>query len=1095
MLQLILGPACSGKTGLLLAELSACATRGVSAILLVPEQFSSTAEAMVYDTLGDTAGAFVEVLSFRTLAGRILAACGGAELPTMTDAARAVFVRRALDALADQLTFARHRRDAAFCGLCADTITELKTAGAAPEDLRLVGLASGDDKLVELAAVFAGYETAIAGAAIDPADRLLLAAERAGEEYFADKTCFIDNFDGFTAPEYRLLEPMLRHCEGVWAALCCDGLTETDGGLGLFSPVRKTARFLEDLARRAGRVVRPPLVLKPAGRHSGGVAAVAALMAGGGAAAAESCEGLTLTEAADEWEEIRLVAAEMRRLALAGVPFAKMAVVCRDIAPYEGPVRRLFALFDIPLFIDAPETVEYTAPVAFIRAALALLRQGLAAEPLLALLKTGLTGWGGQEVAALENYAYTWRPLAAEWRAPFEKNPDGFLAELSEEGAARLAAAEAVRAALVPLLEDFLSRARGAPAGRLSREIYLLLDRLGGPAALEATAAGLEAAGDLTAAQRARRAWDLVMGLLDQMNLMLGNEKLSAEEYDALFLILVRSTDFGDAPQTLEAATLAAADRMRLAAPSHVFVVGLAEGEFPRQVGYSGLLTHEDRERLVAHGIEMPGSFENRILLEDMFFYRALTAPSRALYLSWPARLAAGARVMSASLEPVVQAMAPPCLAPPAEELAATPRAAFDRLCALYRDDTAEGASLWQALEGGEEGREMLGFIARVAGEEDFAVGNSAVLERLLGRSINLSATKAESYYACPFAYYMERVLKVRPRRRADLSPLESGTFVHYVLEQVLREAGEGFAALADEALDALCARHVEAFVTENLPGIDRRTKRRLERLREAVSGLLRYMRDAAAQSDFAIDALELPLGDAPEGVPPLEVETADGRRIRVSGKIDRVDVFKKDGRSYLSIIDYKTGRRAFSLDGVYCGIGMQMMIYMDALCKNAQQRYPDALPAAVLYLRSDPDPKSGQRGEEAPLYSVDGLLLEDESILRAMERDGAGVFIPVRYNRDSSLSRSNNKLASLKKMGAIASHVERLLTQMAEDVYAGAFAARPAVKGSERPCDYCPYRAACRHEDGRCERPIAAPAGAFEPEAEGGDADGHPVD
>lgn len=1073
MLQLILGPAGSGKTGRLLAGLSAGALAGGRAILLVPEQFSAEAEAMVYRALGDAGSAFVEVLSFRTLAERILESCGGAALPVMTDAGRAVFVRRALDGLADRLTFARHRRDAAFCGLCADTINELKTAGAAPDDLLAVGEEAGDGKLVELAAVFAGYEALIADAAMDPADRLVAAADRAKPEYFAGKICFIDNFDGFTAPEYRLLEPVLRHCEATYAALCCDGLQETDGGLGLFSPVRKTAQSLIGLARRAGRTVKAPEVLSACNRQ-GDIASVAALLEG---REAEASDGLSLTPASDEWEEVRLVAAEMRRLALAGVPYSKMAFVCRDTAPYEGPVRRLLALFGIPLFVDTPDTVEYTAPVAFVRAALALLTQGLSTEPALALLKTGLTEFSTEDVSALENYCFTWRPTAAEWRAPFEKNPEGLLAQESEVGKALLATAEGLRAALVPKLEGFLSRAR-VPAGKLSRELYLLMEHLGAPAALEATVAALETASRSAEAQRLTRAWDLCMNLLDQMSSMLARESLSAQEYDALLLILIRSTDFGDAPQTLEAVTFAAADRMRLAAPSHVFVAGLAEGEFPRQVGYSGLLTHEDRERLVAKGIEMPGSFENRIMLEDMFLYRALTAPSEALYMSWPARLAGQPRVMSAALEPVEHGLRPSPLAPSRELLAATSRAAFDRLCEVYREDTPEGASLWRALE--EEKSPLLAMIAAADNAGAYTVARGGPLAKLVGKSLTLSATRAEAYYACPFSYYMERVLRVRPRRRADLSSLESGTFVHYVLEQVLRGAGAGFATLADEALDELCAKNVDAFVAENLPGLDRRATRRLERLRAAVTGLLRYMRDAAAQSDFAVDALELPLDGGPEGAAPLEVETADGRTIRVTGKIDRVDVLERDGRSYLSIVDYKTGRRSFDLDGVYCGIGMQMMIYMDALCKN-QDLYENPVPAAVLYLRGDPDPRSGKRGEQAPLYSVDGLLLDDEQVLRAMERDGQGLFIPVRYNRDGTLRGGNKKLASLEKMGAIAAHVERLLGQMAEEVYAGAFPARPTVKGNERPCAYCPYRAVCRHEDGRGERTIQAPEGAFD--------------
>ena len=48
MLQLLLGGSGSGKTMLLYQRIRARAEKGEKSILLVPEQFSSSAETMVY---------------------------------------------------------------------------------------------------------------------------------------------------------------------------------------------------------------------------------------------------------------------------------------------------------------------------------------------------------------------------------------------------------------------------------------------------------------------------------------------------------------------------------------------------------------------------------------------------------------------------------------------------------------------------------------------------------------------------------------------------------------------------------------------------------------------------------------------------------------------------------------------------------------------------------------------------------------------------------------------------------------------------------------------------------------------------------------
>ena len=175
MLRLILGISGTGKTGRVLAEMKVRAAARRRSILLVPEQFSSSAETMVYRSLGDAFSACAEVYSFTSFAELVLKTFGGSAVKTLTDAARAVAVRRAMDTLGDELqAYRRHRRSTGFCSMCADAIKELKTAGASPETLLDVARTAGEDggKLHELGLIFAAYEALIAGSAMDPADRI-----------------------------------------------------------------------------------------------------------------------------------------------------------------------------------------------------------------------------------------------------------------------------------------------------------------------------------------------------------------------------------------------------------------------------------------------------------------------------------------------------------------------------------------------------------------------------------------------------------------------------------------------------------------------------------------------------------------------------------------------------------------------------------------------------------------------------------------------------------------------------------------------------------------------------------------------------------
>lgn len=96
MLTLILGPSGSGKSVRLREELRQRARSRQRSILIVPEQFTSSTEGALYHALGDELSAYVESYSFTSLAETLLRRYGGAAVPTLSEAGRAVLVRRAM---------------------------------------------------------------------------------------------------------------------------------------------------------------------------------------------------------------------------------------------------------------------------------------------------------------------------------------------------------------------------------------------------------------------------------------------------------------------------------------------------------------------------------------------------------------------------------------------------------------------------------------------------------------------------------------------------------------------------------------------------------------------------------------------------------------------------------------------------------------------------------------------------------------------------------------------------------------------------------------------------------------------------------------
>ena len=574
-----------------------------------------------------------------------------------------------------------------------------------------------------------------------------------------------------------------------------------------------------------------------------------------------------------------------------GVRCGRIAVVCRDLDRYRAAVRYEFRMADIPLWCDEATTPAFSAPAAAVTALLELARGADYTEQLSALVKTGLTSLTEDAVCALENYAYTWSPKASEWRAAFSKSPRGFGGEkLTEEEIENLRKAEQARAFLIGPVETLRSRCRNASAEQISRALWFCLEALGAEQAQQAQVEALRAARGIPAAEEAAREWNVVMGLLDEMARLLGPETVAPAEYAELFALLLRSSDLGHIPQTLDAVMLASAGKMRLDAPDYVFVLGVAEGEFPAAPAQTGLLTHADRDALIRQEVDLPDCFENRVVREQVCFYKAMTAPAKGLWISWPK---GAGLTLSAAAQPIADLLQPPAPALSLLDMAATPGSALDCLGGGWPLGETERASLTAALQ--DEGG-GLALLARMAGGAPHKLEDLTALGGLLGERLAISPSQLEAYAHCPDGYFLHYVLGLRPRKKARLSADQSGTLMHWVLQMALdphpgpdnpcRDALPApFAQLTDSQLAALSAGLVDEYARRYLPEDTARLRYLLSRLKKSMAALLCYLRDEQAQSAFAPAACELRIG--PGGVPPQVYHLSDGRTVPSVGRAD----------------------------------------------------------------------------------------------------------------------------------------------------------------------------------------------------------------
>jgi ATP-dependent helicase/nuclease subunit B len=227
------------------------------------------------------------------------------------------------------------------------------------------------------------------------------------------------------------------------------------------------------------------------------------------------------------------------------------------------------------------------------------------------------------------------------------------------------------------------------------------------------------------------------------------------------------------------------------------------------------------------------------------------------------------------------------------------------------------------------------------------AIGKLAQGHSLKGKT--LSASRLETYAACPLRYFYRYVLGLKvhpePDRVFQLESKDKGTLMHGILEETLaRGKKEGWLKARDgekaaQALEEETQKAFKRFEKEGVPGSPALWQWSQFSLRQ---DLKRALKKVLEDAEWTPVDFEKAFGR--EGQPEVAFETPAGT-FRLEGFMDRVDL-SPDGKR-LRVVDYKSGgKTGFAHDSVKEGTKIQMPLYLWA-CRTL---YPGVTPQEAVY-------------------------------------------------------------------------------------------------------------------------------------------------
>ena len=1014
--------------------------------IVVPRQLTLFTERLLLDGLKLRGSFRLRVISPARLCSLIFDAAGAPGGVRVDERGRVMLVRRAIRNAENLTVYKNADRRRGFAERCARQLELLMQGGITAETLRdcaaeMTGMARM--KLKDLSILLEEYSALIAGQYQDGETELIEAAQRVRRAGFVAEAqfCFF-GFD-FMPPTLQSLIAELS-AAGAGATLFFplpnDALARD---YDCYRPLEKALMRLSSACREAGTELRREDLQAGKDTHAAQVLARELY-----AYPVEPFNGETdqihMDFARDLREECMLAAARARSLAMQGMRYGDMQILCSDIDAFRPLLIEAFRLYEVPLFLSETRPVSRMATAEYLLSALKLLEKNCRSEDINALMRTGYTDLTKDEADRLANYAFKRGIDGGRWLRPFVRGSDAEIAELEPLRKKLMAPVVKLRSELreAKNLKGQLAALFGYLAETGAYEKSMKLQR-------ELTSQGmLESAGALS------QAWNRIIGALDQMAELMGEKKLSLRELSQTLSESLEAALVKPLPQSGDAVYAQDTGRMLMQRAKVLFVLGMTDRGAS---GEDGLLTPAQKQMLVEKTKAYLGPDESDAArIRRLYLKSALAMAEEEVYFSCALSGADGSAQRPGTEMDLVREIFPSIqpgggmYGDEAQQklLLNAPMAALSRnadRALLHALDMPRVQDRLRRLEHMESRNGLEGVAPHTAAE-------------LYGKLQYQSITRLERFANCPFSYFIAYGLKPERIEPFEFNRMDAGTFLHAAVNEFLRSCASQLNTLSPEAAEAIMETIADRLAEGLHSGTameDSAAARAEERsLRATACRCARVLAEHMQDSKFHTRQLERSFG------------REDGRNQLMAGdtilegRIDRVDEWE-EGNS-LRVIDFKLGGKPLNLAGAYHGLQLQLPVYLGAALKRRNTRsagvYFFPLDEGVVNTQST-DPKQVEK-ERAKEFRMSGLLPEDMELIRAQTPKPEEVFHARFTNAGGFYAEVPH--ADDKNFDRLIRHTIKMAESQLAAIKNGEASVSPVSFDKRDGCAFCDYRAAC---------------------------------
>ncbi|MDE6850288.1 MAG: PD-(D/E)XK nuclease family protein, partial [Clostridia bacterium] len=297
----------------------------------------------------------------------------------------------------------------------------------------------------------------------------------------------------------------------------------------------------------------------------------------------------------------------------------------------------------------------------------------------------------------------------------------------------------------------------------------------------------------------------------------------------------------------------------------------------------------------------------------------------------------------------------------------------------------------------------------------------------------SVSPTALETYFSCPYKAFMQQGLRLSERREGAFRPLDSGNFIHAVLEEVAGKLNDFKSAEECTAAAKASAENMLAESSYFVDGDDGGTAYAAEALIKEAQAVCAGMFEQVKNSRFKVENVES----------RCKVTLNGG--VKVGGRIDRVDV----SGDLVRVIDYKTGTIDDSPTSYYMGLKLQLPLYLSAAAEGRRAAGAYYFPANLEY-----------SADGAGAFTLKGFMDGSEEVVRCsdttLQDKDKSAYVGAYLN-----GRKLDKAMTKEDFADFLDYSKMLAERGAKELTGGEIAPSP-VGGA---CGYCKFSGCCGYD------------------------------